>query len=580
MNNNKKLLVECITFEADPVMLQESATHLNQPFRVSGVLQRKGKKNQNGRIYPDEILIREAQKYAQTFIADRRAMGELDHPECERVDAQVLTSSGWKYLKDVIIGEQVATLNTNKNVVEYNPIERVINEPYKGKMISIKGKNIDILVTPGHRFILNTRSDRNSEQFIEKTAQEILDISKKTNNSHLSIPIVADEWNGIKYDVYKIEPVSIDSISNNQSPEYKTKQSSILILNADAWFSFLGFYLAEGHCTDRNNRDGYGIFITQNKGEIADKFREILKSLSPELKWNEYNKGDNAITFNTSDARLWTYLNKLEDKYMKYIPQDIKNASSDLLQNLYDWFLNGDGTVVGEYKRTSIFSVSKQLIEDFNEVILKIGMCGVIKEQISAEDYMFAGRLIESKNKSTLYRLWIKESKAIHLDFRFIKIEEVDYDDRVYCITVKNGNFYCRDHGHPFWSGNSSVVNLKNVSHNVIEMHWQGDDLLGTVEVLTTPNGNILRELFRNGIKLGISSRGLGTLKKISENSAVVGDDFELIAFDFVSNPSTQGAFMMPMGQVPIAEGVVRNPVTNKWERTDDIIHNILTELG
>lgn len=126
----------------------------------------------------------------------------------------------------------------------------------------------------------------------------------------------------------------------------------------------------------------------------------------------------------------------------------------------------------------------------------------------------------------------------------------------------------------------SSVVNLKNVSHNVIEMHWQGDDLVGTVEVLTTPNGNILRELFRNGIKLGISSRGLGTLKKISENSAIVGDDFELIAFDFVSNPSTQGAFMAPVGQVALAEGIVKNPITNHWEKTDDIVRNILSELG
>ncbi len=129
----------------------------------------------------------------------------------------------------------------------------------------------------------------------------------------------------------------------------------------------------------------------------------------------------------------------------------------------------------------------------------------------------------------------------------------------------------------------SSVVNLKNVSHNVLEMHWQGDDLLGTVEVLTTPNGNILRELFRNGIKLGISSRGLGTLKKISENSAVVGDDFELIAFDFVSNPSTQGAFMAPMnmgGQVALSEGIVQNPITHRWEQTDNIIRNILSELG
>ena len=127
----------------------------------------------------------------------------------------------------------------------------------------------------------------------------------------------------------------------------------------------------------------------------------------------------------------------------------------------------------------------------------------------------------------------------------------------------------------------SSVVNLKNVSHNVIEMHWNGNDLLGTVEVLTTPNGNILRELFRNGIKLGISSRGMGSLKKISESSAIVGDDFELIAFDFVSNPSTQGAFMsLQTGQVALSEGVVRNPISNRWEKTDSIIHNVLSELG
>lgn len=131
----------------------------------------------------------------------------------------------------------------------------------------------------------------------------------------------------------------------------------------------------------------------------------------------------------------------------------------------------------------------------------------------------------------------------------------------------------------------SSVVNLKNVSHNVVEMHWQGDDLVGTVEVLTTPNGNILRELFRNGIKLGISSRGLGSLKKISENAAVVGDDFELIAFDFVSNPSTHGAFMAPadaqaQSQIALTEGIVHNPLNQRWERTEDIIRNILSEIG
>ena len=99
----------------------------------------------------------------------------------------------------------------------------------------------------------------------------------------------------------------------------------------------------------------------------------------------------------------------------------------------------------------------------------------------------------------------------------------------------------------------SSVVNLQIVSHNIKEMHWLGDDLLGTVEVLGTPSGNILKELFKAGIKLGISSRGMGSVETVSEadgeETTQVQPDFELIAFDFVSNPSTQGAFMHPMNE-------------------------------
>ena len=100
----------------------------------------------------------------------------------------------------------------------------------------------------------------------------------------------------------------------------------------------------------------------------------------------------------------------------------------------------------------------------------------------------------------------------------------------------------------------SSVVNLNNASHNVLEMHWKGDDLLGTVEILSTPAGNILKELFKSGIKLGISSRGLGSVETIKEadgedSTVQVQPDFELIAFDFVSNPSTQGAFLRPVNE-------------------------------
>ena len=125
----------------------------------------------------------------------------------------------------------------------------------------------------------------------------------------------------------------------------------------------------------------------------------------------------------------------------------------------------------------------------------------------------------------------------------------------------------------------SSVVNLQNASHNVMEMHFNGNDLVGTVEVLGTPSGNILKELFKSGIKLGISSRGLGSVENIGEGAQEVQPDFELIAFDFVSNPSTHGAFLSPMNEsVDKSQQYEQRPDCGIWCRTEQLIHDIITE--
>tara|TARA_R110002020_G_scaffold72639_5_gene186812 strand:+ start:5020 stop:5652 length:633 start_codon:yes stop_codon:yes gene_type:complete len=130
----------------------------------------------------------------------------------------------------------------------------------------------------------------------------------------------------------------------------------------------------------------------------------------------------------------------------------------------------------------------------------------------------------------------------------------------------------------------SSVVNLNNASHNILEMHWKGDDLLGTVEILSTPAGNILKELFKSGIKLGISSRGLGSVKEIQEadgedDTVEVQPDFELIAFDFVSNPSTHGAFLSPTNEGKLNESVgTRKGVCCHDCKIEDIINDIIRD--
>ena len=89
-----------------------------------------------------------------------------------------------------------------------------------------------------------------------------------------------------------------------------------------------------------------------------------------------------------------------------------------------------------------------------------------------------------------------------------------------------------------------SVVNLKNVSHIMTQVWWEGDNVMGKCKILNTPSGQILQSLVHSGVKLGISSRGMGSVHKDRMGNTVVEDDFNLICFDFVSDPSTIGAFM------------------------------------
>ena len=120
----------------------------------------------------------------------------------------------------------------------------------------------------------------------------------------------------------------------------------------------------------------------------------------------------------------------------------------------------------------------------------------------------------------------------------------------------------------------SSVINLQNVSHNITKVYWNGDDVMGEVEILSTPAGNILKELFRNGITVGISSRGMGSVKdNMSEGTVEVQDDFELLCWDFVSTPSTQGAFMTPKGRA-LQEG--KTTETYQYNKVDSIIRDII----
>ena len=115
-----------------------------------------------------------------------------------------------------------------------------------------------------------------------------------------------------------------------------------------------------------------------------------------------------------------------------------------------------------------------------------------------------------------------------------------------------------------------SVVNLKNVSHLMTQIWWEGDSVMGKCKILNTPSGQILQSLVQSNVTLGISSRGMGSVHEDRNGTTIVEDDFNLICFDFVSDPSTIGAFMS------LAEGKIKT--TNVYTKADKI-NRLLNEV-
>jgi len=154
------------------------------------------------------------------------------------------------------------------------------------------------------------------------------------------------------------------------------------------------------------------------------------------------------------------------------------------------------------------------------------------------------------------------------------KIYSSQYEGNIYCVTVPNHTILVMSpNGSTFWSGNSSeeIINLKNISHNITKVWWDGNKVYGDIEILPTPSGNILKTLLENNILVGVSSRGLGSLEKRKDGLMEVQDDFELVCWDFISTPSNPGSWIQL--KKPLNESLNRN-----WDKYNNI-NNIIREI-
>jgi len=190
------------------------------------------------------------------------------------------------------------------------------------------------------------------------------------------------------------------------------------------------------------------------------------------------------------------------------------------------------------------------------------------------ETNLFEGKVNEDESGRTLVKGILQRAGAENQNGRVYPMEILKREAKKYEQLIKERRAL-GELDHP----DSSVINLKNVSHNVKEIHWDGNDLVGTVEILPTPSGNILKELLKAGILLGISSRGMGSVSPMGEGKVKVGEDFELIGWDFVSNPSTHGAFMVPVNE-SVNKNIQEQVVCGDFCKAQDLMREIITELS
>ncbi len=178
--------------------------------------------------------------------------------------------------------------------------------------------------------------------------------------------------------------------------------------------------------------------------------------------------------------------------------------------------------------------------------------------------------LTESKNRPGVYEVTgvMQRANAKNHNGRIYKKSLLEREVSNYIDNfVKRGNAY-GELDHP----ESPIVSLKNASHIVKDLWWEGDDLMGRVELLNTPSGNIVKAILEAGHAMGTSSRGTGSVQQTNEGYLEVQSDFELVCWDFVSNPSTHGAFLRPTGA--LQESV--QPGQDKYTKLNQIIREII----
>lgn len=355
---------------------------------------------------------------------------------CYDDKTEILTNQGWKLFKDLNKTELVMTLNPETNEIEWNKPYEYICTHYDGDMYHFKNKYTDLMVTPNHNMYVN------------KNKKYELIPSEKIKDCHQYKFKKDGIWIGKEREFFCFDEFS-----------KITSKGDFEAIPMDLFLEFLGYYLSRGSTRFKSDTNSYIIRISQNGNKRRNKLKESsfkkIKDCISTLgcKFHENKNGEILI----SNRQLYTYCKQFGLQYNRFVPDFIKDLSARQIKIFITAYTIGcEVTYKDQNKKTlRITSYSKRLIDDFQELFLKIGDCGDIQchTKTGSIPHLNEGQAASIYNIYTI-SLNSRYKTPIFSKQRTNVITQ-KYNGNIYCVEVKNHIIYVRRNGIAVWCGNT-----------------------------------------------------------------------------------------------------------------------------
>lgn len=347
---------------------------------------------------------------------------------CFDVKTEILTKAGWKLFKDICVGEEVATINTETEELEFQKVRTTIQKFHNGDMIKF-GSNkshgaLDALVTPDHQMFMRNRSGK--RQFVR--ADAVPQGSKIIRTA---------KWHGMDAKSFILPAYTEHHFLGKYKKTFPIEHPQIE-MSMDDWLRFLAIYLTEG------SNNGFLVSISQRT-----KVKEIEDMLSKlPLKYARTKAG-----FQISSRQLCLHLQQFGTASTKYVPEYIKNLSQRQIQIFLDALLLGDGNIHKRTGQRSYYTVSRKLADDIQELLLKCGIvANIFTRKTKGTKMSIGGKTYVRKHDG----FFISErgvKKDYYVDKRSSSVIK-NYYGMVYCAEVPNHTLLVRRNGKAFFAGN------------------------------------------------------------------------------------------------------------------------------